>query len=76
MRNGAPFEPEQILAPAVVGYGTATSERHRRAAIEMARVLPDAELRTIDGAGHNAHDTDAADFAEFVRRTVARAPAI
>lgn len=76
MRAGAPFEAEQVLVPAVVGHGTATTDRHRRAAVEMAGELPDAELRTIDGAGHNAHDTHAAEFADFVRRTVARSPAI
>lgn len=76
MRDGAPFEAQQVRVPAVVGHGTATSDRHRRAAVEMAGALPDAELRTIDGAGHNAHDTHAAEFADFVRHTVARAPAI
>ena len=39
----------------MIGYGTATSDRHRRAALELADELPDAELVTIDGASHNAH---------------------
>jgi pimeloyl-ACP methyl ester carboxylesterase len=74
--DGAPFEAELVRVPAVVGHGTATSERHRRAAVEMEDALPDAELRTIDGAGHNAHDTNPGEFADFVRRTVARSSAI
>jgi len=76
MRDGAPFDPARVTVPAVVGYGSATTDRHRRAAVEMAAELPDAELCTIDGAAHNAHDTHSEAFAEVVRRTVGRAPAI
>jgi pimeloyl-ACP methyl ester carboxylesterase len=76
MRDGPPFDPRQVHAPAVVGHGTETSDRHRRASVEMAAALPGAELWTIEGAGHHAPDTHPAEFARFVRRTVDRAPAI
>jgi pimeloyl-ACP methyl ester carboxylesterase len=74
MRAGPPFDPSTLEVPAVVGYGSITSERHRRAAIELADDLPDAQLMTIDGAAHNAHDSHPAEFGEFVHRVVGRAP--
>jgi pimeloyl-ACP methyl ester carboxylesterase len=70
--GGAPFDPATIAVPAVIGYGTATSDRHRRAALELAGEMPDAELVTIDGASHNAHDSHPAEFAAFVRAVVDR----
>jgi pimeloyl-ACP methyl ester carboxylesterase len=70
--GSAPFEPTTIAVPAVIGYGTATTERHRRAALELSSEIPAAELVTIDGAGHNAHDSHPAEFAAFVRAVVDR----
>jgi pimeloyl-ACP methyl ester carboxylesterase len=70
--GGAPFDPATIAVPVVIGYGTATSDRHRRAALELAGEIPGAELVTIDSAGHNAHDSHPAEFAAFVRAVVDR----
>ncbi len=70
--GGAPFDAATIAVPVVIGYGTATGDRHRRAALELADEIPGAELVTIDGAGHNAHDSHPAEFAAFVRTVLNR----
>jgi pimeloyl-ACP methyl ester carboxylesterase len=70
--GGAPFEPDAIEVPVVVGYGTETSARHRRAALELSAEIPGAELVTIDGASHNAHDSHPAEFAAYVRGVLSR----
>lgn len=74
MRSGPPFDPAVLTVPAVVGYGSITSERHRRAAVELADDLPNAQLVTIEGASHNAHDSHPAEFGDFVRQVVEQAP--
>jgi len=75
MQSGpVPFDGSRIAVPVVAGYGTATSERHRRAAGELAADVAIGELITIEGAPHNAHYTHPADFAEFIRRVVGQVP--
>lgn len=69
--RAAPYDAQRIEVPVLVGYSTATRQRHRQAALELFRALPHAELATIEGADHAAHLTHAADFAALVRRTVA-----
>ncbi len=69
----APFAFEDVAVPAVVGYGTDTSSEHVYGAAWLAEHLPDAELHVVGDAGHFAHRTHPAEFAEFVDAVVRRA---
>jgi pimeloyl-ACP methyl ester carboxylesterase len=69
----APFVVDDVVVPMLIGYGTATADAHIRGAQWLAEQLPDARLHCVDGAGHFAHRTHPAEFAEFVRATVALA---
>jgi pimeloyl-ACP methyl ester carboxylesterase len=62
-----PFDPCSIEVPVVVGYGTATDERHARSALLLADELPNVRLERIAGAGHAAHRTHPREFADLVR---------
>lgn len=73
MRGEQPFRVEQITVPVVVGFGAETSDRHRRAAEELAAEAQAAALVAVPGAAHNAHDTHPEAFADFVRAVVAQA---
>jgi pimeloyl-ACP methyl ester carboxylesterase len=73
MRGDEPFRCDQITVPVVVGFGTETNERHRRAAEELAAEAQRAELIAVPGAAHNAHDSHPEAFAGFVRAVVAQA---
>lgn len=69
-RAGAPFEARKIAAPAVVGHGSTSDERHRRSAEALAAALPHGEAAVIEGASHGAHLTHPGPFADLVRRAV------
>jgi len=62
-RRAAPFDPLEVTVPVRVGRGTKGREHHRAGAEELARMLPNATLVDIDGAGHFAHRTHAAEIA-------------
>jgi pimeloyl-ACP methyl ester carboxylesterase len=66
--GGEPFRPAALSVPVVLGYGTETSDRHRRACHELAVELPATELVEIAGAPHGAHYSHPEPFADFVRR--------
>jgi pimeloyl-ACP methyl ester carboxylesterase len=68
-----PYDPERIGVPVVAAHGGQTKAHHRRAVEELAARVPDSELVVVDGAGHGAHLTHPAAFAELVRRAAARA---
>lgn len=68
----APFDVRRVTVPVVVGHGSASRPHHLTGAPALAAALPDAELVVIDGAGHDAHASHPAEFADFVRRAVAR----
>ncbi len=67
----APFAFEDVAVPAVVGYGTGTSEEHAYGARWLAERLPHASLSSIPGAGHFAPRTHPEEFAAFVRSVAA-----
>lgn len=67
-----PFEPEQLDVPVVIGFGTATDERHVRSSQALAERVPGAWLRTVDGADHAAHRRFPAEFARLVRLAMER----
>jgi pimeloyl-ACP methyl ester carboxylesterase len=73
VRTRQAYDPAAIGCPVVAGCGTATADRHRRAAEELAASVRDGELVRIPGAGHDAHTSHPDEFASFVRRAVERA---
>ncbi|WP_334141783.1 alpha/beta fold hydrolase [Rhabdothermincola sp.] len=73
VRTRQAYDPAAIGCPVVVGCGTATAHRHRRAAEELAASVRDGELLRIPGASHDAHTSHPDEFAAFVRRAVERA---
>jgi lipase len=68
-----PYDARGIAAPVVSACGSESRDYHMRAAEELARTAPRGELAVIEGAAHGAHLTHPAEFADLVRRAVARA---
>jgi pimeloyl-ACP methyl ester carboxylesterase len=62
------FDPARIRVPVIVGRGGRSRIHHRRAARELASVLPEGELAEIAEAGHGAHLSHPAEVAELIRR--------
>ena len=57
---------DRISAPVLIGYGSRSSNNHRRSAITMAESLNDARVVEIDGADHGIHLSKPATFAAFI----------
>jgi pimeloyl-ACP methyl ester carboxylesterase len=70
LEAGAVVDVSHIVAPVVVGYGTATASRHVRAAKEVAEGLARSELFVVEGAGHGAHMSHVAEFGDFVQQAI------
>jgi pimeloyl-ACP methyl ester carboxylesterase len=62
----APFSFDDVPVPALVGYGTATSDEHAAGARWLVERLPNARLHVISGAGHFAPRTHPKEFAAFM----------
>jgi len=76
LRTGAPpFDLAAFPVPLVVGRGGASLDHHRRAADAIAALRPGTVVVEIEGAGHGAHRSHPAAFADFVRRAIAARPA-
>ena len=73
LRQAPPYEPGQVTVPVLAGYGTESKPYHQDAARRLADEAPLGELVVIEGSGHAAPLTHAAEFAAFVRRAVERA---
>jgi pimeloyl-ACP methyl ester carboxylesterase len=67
----APYSPEQLTVPCIVGRGT-LSARWRFGTTDHLREELDCPLLEIEDAGHTAHRMQPKGFADFVRRAVAR----
>jgi pimeloyl-ACP methyl ester carboxylesterase len=63
-----PVDPAAVTVPVVVARGSEARPHHRRAADELARALPRAELHTVAGAAHGAHLSHPAALADLVAR--------
>jgi pimeloyl-ACP methyl ester carboxylesterase len=53
---GAPLDPKEwgsVTAPTLVAYGAKTADVLREGSRALAEVLPNAELRKVDGVSHN-----------------------
>lgn len=67
--HGAPpFRFGQIRVPVTSVYGTASDDRHIRAAHEVAANVSGARLEHIDGGDHQAHRTRPEAFAAIIRQ--------
>jgi pimeloyl-ACP methyl ester carboxylesterase len=66
----APFEFTSIPALTVVGYATESPEDRRLGAPWLSEQLPNAKLYVIEGAGHFAHRTHPASFADYLKTVV------
>ena len=62
----APFDFQDVVVPALVGYGSDTSPEHAYGARWLAEALPNARTQAIRGTGHFAPRTHPEDFAAFV----------
>jgi pimeloyl-ACP methyl ester carboxylesterase len=62
----APFDFHDVLVPALIGYGTATSAEHVEGAHWLAEHLPNGRVRPSPGAGHFAPRTHPQEFAAFM----------
>lgn len=70
--GGPPYDPAAVTVPVISARGTTSDEHLRRGADVLAREVPDVELAVIDGAGHGAHQSHAAEFAGLIRRLLSR----
>jgi pimeloyl-ACP methyl ester carboxylesterase len=61
-----PFDFSDVTTPAVVGYGTETSEEHNYGARWLADMLPNARSEKFIGTAHFAPTTHPETFATFV----------
>lgn len=66
----APFHPESLMVPAVLGRGQQSVPHHRRAVEALAGSIPDAFVFEIAGAGHGAHLSHPDSFAAFIELVV------
>ncbi len=73
LRSAPAFDAACVGVPVLVGCGGASADHHRRACAHLAESLPQAVLVELAGAGHGAHLSHPARFAELVRRGVAAA---
>jgi pimeloyl-ACP methyl ester carboxylesterase len=64
LREGVPWNIEQITCPVICGHGTLALEHHIRGAQWLAQNLPNATLSIIDGARHGAHTAQAQQFVD------------
>ena len=71
----APFNFEDVLVPALVGYGTDTVAHHSKGANWLVAHLPNARLHEIPGAGHFAPRTHPEEFAGFTNAVASLAEA-
>lgn len=77
IRDGGapPYDPARIVVPVIAAHGSASSDHHRRTAVALAGLVPNAELVVVDGARHGVHLTHPAGLAALARRALARATA-
>ena len=62
LRAKAPWHPEQIVAPVLVGYGDRGASHHREGMTRLASMLPEARLVVLPGCRHDAPTSHPAEF--------------
>jgi pimeloyl-ACP methyl ester carboxylesterase len=74
VRTGAPpFHLADLPVPLV--YGIGANPIFGTVAAHLTEVVPEVQIATIDGAGHNAHRSHPEAFADLVRRGITAARA-
>lgn len=63
LRREAPWSPDRIHIPVIVGCGDRGLDHHRRGSAWIAANIEGARLVTLGDADHGAHRSRAADFA-------------
>jgi pimeloyl-ACP methyl ester carboxylesterase len=72
VRHGRPpFDVSQLRVPLIYAHGE--NVRFEVPAAHVRDVVPDCEIVEVAGAGHNAHRSHPAEFADLVRRGLRRA---
>lgn len=64
LREGPPWNPDNIQCELLAGVGTKASEHHRRGAEWIAENTPKGQLVVFDDAGHGAPISHAKEFAQ------------
>jgi 3-oxoadipate enol-lactonase len=62
-----------VVVPVVIGVGSESPERHRKAAQELAAEIPNSRLRVVPSVGHGAHIQAPEAFADLVKEAIALA---
>ena len=65
--SGSPYDPVAVRVPVLALAGSETSWWHRRAAEELATLVPLGTFGLVDGAGHGAHLTHPFELAGRIR---------
>jgi pimeloyl-ACP methyl ester carboxylesterase len=73
LRNSTGWDQAAITIPVIVGSGGKSRDHQQRAAAELARSLPDAELVVLADSGHGAHLSHPGPLADLLRRAMAQA---
>ena len=68
IREGAPWSVDAIECPVLCGFGTRAMEHHKKGALWFGENLPNGRSVEIDGAGHGAPNSHAAEFADLLIR--------
>jgi pimeloyl-ACP methyl ester carboxylesterase len=76
LNSGVLWDPTTIGIPVVVGRGGTSSERHRRAAQDLAAALPRGQLVDVEGANHGAHLSHPRVMAELLHRAAEAMPLV
>lgn len=61
-----PFDPSSVTVPVLAIAGAEATWYHRRAVEELAALLPDAQVATLEGATHGGHLTHPRELAQVV----------
>ena len=72
MRTIAPWLPEQILCPVIVGFGSLSRDHHRAGAAWIADHVADGQVVEVEGARHGAHTSHPEAMVAMVRTALAR----
>jgi pimeloyl-ACP methyl ester carboxylesterase len=73
LRAHAPWHPEDVTVPVMVGRGSNGAAHHQTGMARMADLIPGAQLVTLEGCRHDAPTSHPADFChQLVEPLVAR----
>ncbi len=72
-RTGCPYDPGEVVVPALFAYGALSPAHLRRSTVEQAALVPGADVVELPDAAHGAHLSQPDAFADFARQVVGRA---